>query len=174
MACGKQYFHILDLTSQIFVLIHFVQMFPFSSVCSTINKQCCISCLHCPKSVRIPSFSNPYFPAVGSEKHRIRTFSRCIVLQSKTNDRFLYEIQHCCRALVNIEININIGRNDCMFLSCHSDVSEWIHTRLVWLNSWVFVYELGGCGLEPYWEKWFKITEYRHYWVLSLACFNPL
>ena len=114
------------------------------------------------------------FPHLDQKNTEYGHFSRCIVLQSKTNDRFLYEIQHCCRALVNIEINMNIGRNDCMFLSCHSDVSEWIHTRLVWLNSWVFVYELGGCGLEPYWEKWFKITEYRHYWVLSLACFNPL
>ena len=114
------------------------------------------------------------FPHLDQKNSEYGYFSRCIVLQSKTNDWFLYEIQHCCRALVNIEINMNIGRNDCMFLSCHSDVSEWIHNRLVWLNSWVFVYELSGCGLEPYWEKRFKITENRHYWVLSLACLNSL
>ena len=61
-----------------------------------------------------------------------------------------------------------------MFLSCHVRVSEWIHTLYlpecqgtpcskqarnlkfkwlqldspVWLNDWVFVYELSGCGFE--------------------------
>ena len=32
------------------------------------------------------------------------------------------------------------GAFDCMFLSC--DI------RRVWLNSWVFLYELSGCGFE--------------------------
>ena len=39
------------------------------------------------------------------------------------------------------------GAFDCMFLSCHVRVSEWIHT-LNWLNGWVFVYELSGCWFE--------------------------
>ena len=58
------------------------------------------------------------------------------------------------------------GAFDCMFLSCHVCVSEWIHTLYsqmhrtdkysqhssiiwpIWLNGWVFVYELNGCGFE--------------------------
>ena len=45
---------------------------------------------------------------------------------------------------------IKESRNDCMFLSCHVRVSEWIHTpyRSVWRNGWVFVYELSDCGFE--------------------------
>ena len=38
----------------------------------------------------------------------------------------------------------------CMFLSCHVRFLEWIYTQPkntqpVWLNGWVFVYELSGC-----------------------------
>ena len=43
------------------------------------------------------------------------------------------------------------GAFDCMFLSCHVGVSEWIHCSIiwpVWLNGWVFLYELSGCGFE--------------------------
>ena len=32
-----------------------------------------------------------------------------------------------------------------MLLSCHVRVSEWTYS---WLNGWLFVYELGGCGFE--------------------------
>ena len=66
-------------------------------------------------------------------------------------------------------------RVDCMFLSCHVCVSDWIHTlklpecqgtpsskqaqnlkfkwlqldsNPVWPNGWVFVYELSGSGFE--------------------------
>ena len=67
--------------------------------------------------------------------------------------------------------------SNCMFLSCHVRVSEWIHTfqtrthnqlvrertlkhlakltktlkivRPVWLNGYVFIYELSGCGTSP-------------------------
>ena len=35
------------------------------------------------------------------------------------------------------------GAFDCMFWSCHVRVSEWI-----WLNGWVFLYELSGSGFE--------------------------
>ena len=40
-----------------------------------------------------------------------------------------------------------------MLLSCLAQVSEWIYTQKfawmsVWLNGWVFIYELSGCGLE--------------------------
>ena len=67
------------------------------------------------------------------------------------------------------------GAFDCVFLSCHVRLSEWIHTLWwpeclivawmhrtdkysqhssviwpVWLNSWVFVYELSGCGFESH------------------------
>ena len=42
-----------------------------------------------------------------------------------------------------------------MLLSCHVQVSEWIHTLAslihiypVWLNGQMFVYELSGCGFE--------------------------
>ena len=43
------------------------------------------------------------------------------------------------------------GAFDCMFLSCHVRVTEWIHT--LYLHEcqgtpWVFVYELSGCGFE--------------------------
>ena len=50
-----------------------------------------------------------------------------------------------------------------MFLSCHVRLSEWIHAQMhrtdkysqhsfiirpVWLNGWVFLYELSSCGFE--------------------------
>ena len=37
-----------------------------------------------------------------------------------------------------------------MFLSCHVRISEWIHSLYwpVWLNGWVFVYELSAYELE--------------------------
>ena len=36
-----------------------------------------------------------------------------------------------------------------MLLSCYLNVSEWIYTFWpVWLNGWVFVYKLSGCGFE--------------------------
>ena len=43
--------------------------------------------------------------------------------------------------------------SDCVLLSCHWHVSEWIHTLdspiwPVWPNGWVFVYELSGSGFE--------------------------
>ena len=51
---------------------------------------------------------------------------------------------------------LNMWLLDCMFLSSHVRVSEWIHTEWVnshwvnpvWLNGWLFVYELSGCGSE--------------------------
>ena len=43
------------------------------------------------------------------------------------------------------------GAFDCVFLSCNARVLEWIYWSIiwpVWLNGWVFVYELSGCGFE--------------------------
>ena len=39
---------------------------------------------------------------------------------------------------------------DCMFLSCHIQVSVLIQSIIwpVWLNDWVFIYELSGCGFK--------------------------
>ena len=42
------------------------------------------------------------------------------------------------------------GAFDCMFLSCHIPVLKWIYFRPVWLNGWVFVYELSSCVLQSY------------------------
>ena len=80
------------------------------------------------------------------------------------------------------------GAFDCMFLSCHVRVSEWIHTRVrdmiktysqmhrtdkysqhssiiwpAWLNGWVFVYELSGCGFE---------SSCSHFTFRFRACFE--
>ena len=40
---------------------------------------------------------------------------------------------------------------DCMFLSCHIHISEWI---TVWLDGWVFVYKLSGCGFKSGCMAW--------------------
>ena len=44
---------------------------------------------------------------------------------------------------------ITVIKVDCMILSCHVRVPEWIHS--IWpvcLNVWVFVYKISGCGFE--------------------------
>ena len=69
------------------------------------------------------------------------------------------------RKSIRFEIEATI-KYDCMFLSCHISVSEWIHTlqlpeyrgppcsklsrnlKLVWRNGWVFFFELSGFGFE--------------------------
>ena len=65
-------------------------------------------------------------------------------LVHKRTINHLAKLAKCLRSVVSTYL---YGAFDCMFLSCHVSVSKWIHTP-VWLNGWVFVYELSGCGFE--------------------------
>ena len=82
--------------------------------------------------------------------------------------RTLNQLTKLAKWLSCVESTYLYGAFDCMFLSCHVHVSERIHTLCmtrsysqihhtdkysqyssiiwpVWLNGWVFVYELSGC-----------------------------
>ena len=66
-----------------------------------------------------------------------------------------------------------------MLLSCQVRVSEWIKTlslpechgapcskqarnlKFKWLNSWVFVYELSGCGFESSRSHYNRILKHK-------------
>ena len=76
---------------------------------------------------------------------------------------------NCCSLFILLLIAYVIAIIiDCMFLSCHAHISEWIHTP-VWLNDCMFVYKLSGSGFESSCSRYYHCL-FKYQMAKNIQC----